>query len=91
MLEPFEEADVVRTPGHLVLPAFPLCIGRHLQTGQFSDPSFFLSALRRNTAKRPAQSRALTFAKSDENIMLSVVWQRFLTIPMSTDPIRLEA
>ena len=35
-------SDVYRTPGHLVLPAFPLCIGRNLQTGQSSGPSFLL-------------------------------------------------
>jgi hypothetical protein len=36
-------ADVLLIPGHLVLPAFPLCIGRHLQTGQSSGPSFYVA------------------------------------------------
>jgi hypothetical protein len=39
--EPSGAPDVFKEPGHLVLPAFPLCIGRHLQTGQFSGPSFY--------------------------------------------------
>jgi hypothetical protein len=39
-------------PGHLVLPAFPLCIGRILEAGRFIPTRFFLDLPR--SKKSPA-------------------------------------
>src|SRR3954471_14397570 len=46
-MEPEADGCVFTAPGHLVLPAFPLCIGRLLSTGQETGPSFSLQALHR--------------------------------------------
>jgi hypothetical protein len=41
VLEPCGAMDVLSSPGHLVLPAFPLCIGRNLVDGLELSPARF--------------------------------------------------
>jgi hypothetical protein len=50
------KGGVDRAPGHLVLPAFPLCIGRILEAGRFIPTRFFLDLPR--LKKKPRRGGA---------------------------------
>ena len=54
------DLDVLHTSGHLVLPAFPLCIGRHLETGQFLA-RLFCGRREWRTAMKNARPRGRAF------------------------------